>query len=53
MKNWLVLGEVGRPGTNFRVGYTWGLSWYLEYLKKYLSYRKATHRFEICLKFVI
>ena len=26
MKNWLVLGEVGCPGTNFRVGYTWGLS---------------------------
>jgi hypothetical protein len=53
MKNWLVLGGGGRPGTNFRVGYTWGPSGYPEFLKKYSTYRKAKHRFEICVKFVI
>jgi hypothetical protein len=53
MKKWLVLGGVGGPGTNFRVGYTWGPSGYPDFLKKYLSHRKSTHRFEICIKFVI
>jgi hypothetical protein len=41
MKNWLVLGDEGRPGINFRVGYTWGPSGYPEFLQKVLKPQKS------------
>jgi hypothetical protein len=53
MEDWLVLGEGGGPGIDFRVGLTWGPPWFSGFLKNKISYIKAKTRFEICIKFAI